>query len=712
LPAEVQGGTSEEERLIAGPGRRSAAGTIAAAAALAGLAASPASAGAAKPAVDCQPYRSTPCLLPFPNDSFTRPDSSSATGLRVDLPQNAMPENAAGKRINVGPYDRADGFDPGSTIIARVPGLDNQQAFAKTDPVKLNNLSRYKGEHTPIVVIDARTGKRALIWVELDSTAADPESTTLLIHPAKLLTEGDRYIVALRHLKDSGGDVIPAPRWFKVFKDDRRHQHGQRARYRSIFKSLKEAGIGRRSLYAAWDFTVESRGSLSRSMVHIRDDAFAQLGDTNLGDGQVQGHAPSFQVREVTTNPFAGIAREISGTFQVPCYLKTANCAQGGSFNYDRSGPTSLPEQAPGNTATAPFDCIIPSAATASTPARASLYGHGLLGSDTEVHAGNVRAMAIEHDFVFCATEWWGLAGDDSGRPGTEDDIPHDAGVLQNLTTFPSVGDRLQQADLNTLYLGRLMRTADGFAASPAFEDGGGTPLFDPAHLYYDGNSQGGIMGGMTIALEPDLTRGVIGVPGLDYGGILLQRSDDFVGTFDTVIKASYPDASEYTPILDIVEQLWSRGEAEAYAENMTASPLPHTPAHKVLIQSAYGDHQVSQYAAAVEARTIGAHGHEPALDPVRSQDKNLFYGIPPLPSSPFDGSGWVIWDDGPGLVSPPPLGNLAPPEGGPASHDPHEDVRATVAARAQKSAFLDDSGGAIVDVCGGAPCHTDVYTP
>jgi hypothetical protein len=215
-------------------------------------------------------------------------------------------------------------------------------------------------------------------------------------------------------------------------------------------------------------------------------------------------------------------------------------------------------------------------------------------------------------------------------------------------------------------------------------------------------------MGGMVVALEPDLTRGVIGVPGLDYGGLLLQRSSDFVGLFDVIVKSSYTDNSQYTLILDLVEQLWSRAEAEGYAEQMTSTPLPDTPKHKVLMQVAYGDHQVSQYSAMVEARTIGAFAHEPALDPTRTQDKNLFYGIPAIQKYPFDGSGVVIWDDGPGLVSPPPLANLPPTTG----HDPHEDPRSTVAARTQKSDFLNNNGGAIVDVCGGAPCHTDVFTP
>src|SRR5204862_2169432 len=130
-----------------------------------------------------------------------------------------------------------------------------------------------------------------------------------------------------------------------------------------------------------------------------------------------------------------------------------------------------------------------PSAASAATAARASLYGHGLFGSDAETHAANVLDMAREHNFMFCATEWWGLAGDSNGAAGTENDIPFDANVLQNLSLFPAIGDRLQQGQLNTLYLGRLMRTGDGFASSPAFQNGSGAALFDPAHLYYDGNS-------------------------------------------------------------------------------------------------------------------------------------------------------------------------------------------------------------------------------
>jgi hypothetical protein len=484
-----------------------------------GVLAAPA-ATAATPAADCQPF-AEPCLLPFPNNLFTKPDPTSATGLRVDLPQAAMPTNTNGVQINVAPYDRFDGFSPGSSIIARVPGLDNQTAFDQTNPVRLADMSQAFAPNAPIVVIDAATSERALIWTELDSNAGDPRHTTLLIHPGKNLTEGHRYIVALRNLKDANGQPLQAPAWFVPFRDQHpRVDKTQEARYRSIFKSLRDAGIKRKELYAAWDFTVASRQSRSSRLLSIRNDAFGQLGDTTLSDLQVQGNAPQFAVTGVqnfTTDQNPKLLREVTGTFTVPCYLTTSGCAIGGGFNYGSTSPDATPTQLSGNLGTAQFDCIIPRAAEGA-PARASLYGHGLLGSRTEVHAGNVQDMAAEHNFVFCATDWWGLA---------QADTFFDISALQDVNRFPAVVDRLQQGVLNTLLLGRLLANPSGFAANAAFQENGNA-LFDTSHLYYDGNSQGGIMGGITTAVAPDYTRAVLGVTGMDYGGILLQRSTDF----------------------------------------------------------------------------------------------------------------------------------------------------------------------------------------
>jgi hypothetical protein len=111
-----------------------------------------------------------------------------------------------------------------------------------------------------------------------------------------------------------------------------------------------------------------------------------------------------------------------------------------------------------------------------------------------------------------------------------------------------------------------------------------------------------------------------------------------------------------------------------------------------------------------MEARTIGASAYTPALDPVRSRDRNLFFGIPSIRRFPFRGSAVEIWDSGAGRVQPPPVGNI-PPTKGPNNIDPHEDPRNTPSAQSQISQFLEPNGK-LVNACGGRPCHSSDYAP
>ena len=664
------------------------------------LASSAGAAASRKPAADCQPFSGTPCLLPFPDNLFTVRDRSTPTGLRVHLPANAMPVNTKGQRASAAEYDRNDGFSPGSAMILHVQGLDNAKAFARTGAVGLLDMKQAFAKNQAIIVIDEATGRRQLIYSELDANAPTPQDTNLMILPGTEFIDGHTYVVALRNLRNAAGRVIAAPSWFEKLRDNRplpTNERSQRARYTRIFAALKRAGITRTNLYEAWDFTVGSEKSLTSRLLAIRNNAFAQLGDDNLASGQVTGSAPAYTVTSNTALSSNPSLRDVQGTFQVPCYLVTCGPTATTGFNYSSRSPDALPTQIPGNVATAQFECIVPSSASPSNPARISLYGHGLLGSRAEVEDSWVQALATNYNMVFCATDWWGLASGDTALAGE---------AVSNLSLFPVVVDRLQQGVLNTLYLGRLMDNPQGFASNPAFQSGG-HPVIDTSQLYYDGNSQGGIEGGLTTAVSPDFRRAVLGVTGIDYGNLLIQRSTDFA-PFKAILEASYPDKSLYPVITDLLQQLWDRGDPDGYAAYMTSHPLPDTPSHTALMQIAYGDFQVSMYAGAAEARTIGASAYEPALDPDRSRDSNLFYGIPAIGHYPFGGSAIEIWDSGPGRVQPPPLGNV-PPTAGPNNQDPHENPRDTPAAQLQISDFLEPDG-AVVNVCGGTPCHSSVY--
>jgi hypothetical protein len=185
----------------------------------------------------------------------------------------------------------------------------------------------------------------------------------------------------------------------------------------------------------------------------------------------------------------------------------------------------------------------------------------------------------------------------------------------------------------------------------------------------------------------------------------------------------NYPNELERPLLLSLMQLLWDRAEANGYAAHMTSDPLPNTPAHKILMHVGFGDHQVSDVAAQVEARTIGASYDPPPLDANRprfagrppGEGLASFYGIPPITFSPFyDGSAIVFWDVGPlriengetkGVTPPPPL-ELPNRQG----VDPHEAPRNAVKARQQKSDFLQPAGH-VSDVCAPSPCYAFGYT-
>lgn len=676
------------------------------------------------------------CMLPFPNDYYTVADKSTDTGRRLNLQTASMPlSTVANKRIDTTEWNRNDGFSPGAMLVTRVPGVD----LARTGAPLIGDLSASLKPDAPVLLIDAETLEQKLIWVELDKNSVSaPDRQTLNIRVAKNLEWGHRYIVAMRNMKNTQGDTIEAGPAFRIYRD--RHQSGldfvndRRDHMESIFATLKKAGVPRESLYLAWDFTVASQRNLTGRMLAIRDAGFAAL----------SGGVPAFTVDPVQDQPLSepNIARRITGTLTVPRFVAapTAGVADitpvvAAVTPYLTTGTLSIPNikaayatlgdkplplesfryasATPGvydnpvwdgsSMLTVPFICNIPRSAINGdgtvNPARISLYGHGLFGKPTEVNAGNVKAMSNEHNFVFCATNWYGFS---------QTEIMPSVFAFFDLSNARVPFDTTQQGVLNMLMLGRLLQSPNGFSSHPAFQMGT-TPqnVLDTRELFYDGNSQGGILGGMLMSVAQDIHRGVLGVPGMNYS-LLLERSADFP-QFAAMVYAAYPDSIDQQFIFSLWQTLWDRAEANGYAQAMTDKPLPNTPPHKVLMHVAYGDHQVSMWSAEVEARTIGAKLFCPALEPGRHPDAVPYFQLSCMDAGGggYDGSAMVVWDSGPGRLAPPPQDNLAPTAG----TDPHEDPRATVLARVQKSEFL-KSNGKVVDVCGGAACKTDVYTP
>src|SRR3954453_7065701 len=71
----------------------------------------------------CDPIDGAQCMLPYPNDWFTKDDPTSATGRRLDLNALAMPRNAEGEPIEPQGWNRSDGLRGGGEILPYVPGM-------------------------------------------------------------------------------------------------------------------------------------------------------------------------------------------------------------------------------------------------------------------------------------------------------------------------------------------------------------------------------------------------------------------------------------------------------------------------------------------------------------------------------------------------------------------------------------------------------------
>src|SRR4051794_40816598 len=701
----------------------------------------------------CDPIDPAQCMLPYPNDWLTKDDPSSATGRRLDLNVLAMPHNAAGKPIEPQEWNRSDGFSAGAQILTVVPGMTKNADLAPSGLPPVTNLGMNGQDDLGVVLLDEETGRRWPVWVEVDQytdeSGAEPAGVVgsvqqdLMIHPAENLTDGHRYIVALRHLVGDNGKQVPAPAAFAAYRDGKTPTTDpRRAHMDNLFKALAQAGVARNNLYLAWDFTTASTKNVTGRLLAMRDDAFAQLGDKTLTDGVVQGNAPAFTVDSVdnfTSQQDSQVARRITGHFTAPCYIAPScdpptkcdqlsqgvfdDCPTPGQFALDPTDPDAVPSQTPGQTYQANFICNVGQTAFGKHDLmRPVEYGHGLFGGAGEVNSGPQKTMTNEHEMLYCATDWTGMA---------TSDVPNALIALNDLSRFPLLTDRVQQGELDFLYLARLMVHPRGFSKDPAFQWGDGSSFIDTREAFYDGNSQGGIYGGTVCAVSVDVRRCVLGVPGMDYS-ILLPRSSDYVAekplaTYDPtafdpgdptgqigysdLFDTSYPDQSQRMLLLDLIQTLWGRSDPNGYASHMR-SGLPNTPSHEVLLHVGGGHHRVANIPAFKGARTMGAAGMPPPLVDARyGSYQDPFWGIPAPAAFPYAGSGITLFDIGPaGYVrdvdgadgggrhdgtNPPPVADLPNRSG----EDPHEAPRRSHCGQLQKSDFL-SVGGLLTSPC------------
>ncbi len=656
---------------------------------------------------DCDPLGEGQCGYPFPSDVYLSADPANPGQKRVEFGDATLPMFSH-TRMSKAAYEDHDGWSPGVTILANLPGAtttglplpDNTNADGHGSDQ--SGLALSVTTASPTILLDTSTDPPTLVphWAELDMSTEDDTDRAFMIRPAVRLKDATRYIVAIRHVKDTNGHDLPAPAVFQALRDGTASNDPSVAPRRSlyddpatgIFALLKKAGIDKTDLQLAWDFTTASRENNTQDMVVMRDKALAALPQ----DG------PDYKILSVDQNPNSYIATRIRGTFRVPFFLTQLD-PDGAKLN---RGSDGLPAQ--NGWRDFPFEVQIPVSVAQGTGGAPVLeQGHGLLGDMTEGDGSYFAQFANEKKYVTVAVDLIGMAHDDNGwaqidasKPAWADDKNDSAAwddedfikkiVTGDIGRFRESVDRQHQGLLNELVAMRLMMGK--FRNDPAMQVGSDHhSVVDLSQgVYWRGDSQGGILGATYMALTTDVTRGYLGEPGMPYS-VLLNRSVDF-GEFFDILQYTYNSARDLQLAMGLLQMQWDRAEPDGYAPYITSNTLPNTPTHYVLMNDALGDHQVTPLGAHVMERALQAKNLKPVVREVWGVDDADEVDDSATADPSAMGDAMTEFDFS---LPAAPVSNVPPsPAAGQSQNafdgeDPHDKVRKTQAAFDQTDTFL-----------------------
>lgn len=621
----------------------------------------------------CNPLGGQGCLLPWPSMAYVTEDASTATGFRLDLPREGMPVNSDGIVLEPAFFNRWDGFSAIGPMLAIFPsGVSADGLPSHKDPAASLAPS------SPIVLLNLDTGERAPFFAEIDQNVKERDrlKAALIIRPLARLKTSSRYAVAIRNtVKDASGNPLEPSPGFAALRDGDSFSHPRfaaiAANAPAMFTALAAAGVDKSELVLAWDFVTASDDFIRSDLRTMRAAALPAIGDA--------GANLSFTTNPSTPPP---LPRRYTGTFKSPSFL-TDGEADASVMRRDAAG---LPVTQ--GTYDARFAAIVPACMATlpqnQLPRPAIVFGHGLFGSaEGYLDDGFVSGIAEQHCVTIIAGDFIGL---------TERQLGVAPLAVNDFNKGPRIADKLTQSIIDFIALESLVRGP--MARSDAFKVGN-NPVIDPSKVFYVGGSLGGIMGNTFLAHDPNLTRGVLAVPGGNWS-MLLERS-----TAWNLLLGAHQGAYQDPEIHQLNLALGFGMGMEPVDPMTTAAhvikdPLYGNPPKNVLIWYALGDSLVTNIATEMIAREMGI----PLLGPSVKTPWNMTAMTAPAPS------GLVVYDE---KREPLPYDTNQPQE----DNGTHSGVNRRPAVMRQLQRFLLESPQVAAQECrlANAPAPCDCTT-
>ncbi len=607
---------------------------------------------------------STPATGPFPTDFLTVPDPQQKTGLRLNLP---LP-NCASQYTScqeTGLLEQLDGFSIRARVTVRFSAAINTSTLRSgMFYVALDNLTL---EEPGI----NKTGDT----VAVDQVVFDPLTNTVYAKPFAALDQHRRYALVITDaVLDSAGAAVTADPAFQTC-----------ALGGSTYCGALQAALGRiassvapHKIVGASVFTTQSATAW---LEHARATlpyvppvvmlaqpqstfAIANLSGIVLNE-QVGVNPPAFNniSLPVSSGLLNGLGSVVIGSYESPSFL--------GGDQTIPPGPTLPGLAVPVNVNPVGFNALLPATPKPAAGYPVVIFGHGFgdsrFGGPTAVAPTLARQGfavvaidAVGHGFgPLSSVTFIDTAGNRTtvNAMGRSMDLNGDGIIESNegcaLTVPIAYGTRdcFRQTVVDLMQLVRAIQAGMDF-------DGDGQPDLDASHIYYAGESLGGMYGAMFMSLEPNVRAAALNVGGASTVDIarwspayqslsnqvlglrmpsLLNAgstfNQDYVLPGQPVHNVTVPGAVDIQNVFETLEWLTNSGDPIAFAPHLQVSPLSGVTARPVLMQFARGDMTVTNPANSMLIRVAGLQGStwEYRHDLARAQAPDL-----PLDPHPF----------------------------------------------------------------------------
>jgi len=478
----------------------------------------------------CDPIDGTRCLLPWPNNTFTVVDSTTETGLRLNIAQQGIATQDNPASIN-----RADGFSRVSPIETGYAGTFDTTTFGDgtTGCVRL-------------IVEQPGSTFGALVPLRFDTVVStDPGTglaTSLLIaYPRVPLAPNTDYaVVVMNSAKLVGGNALTADREGKValgLAAPETAAEGALYAYDAPARAaMQAAGVGTSDAVRVWDFTTRSLSEPTTDLLAVGPielaaydksaasfpDAGPAQPDGGYGDGGgASGTSVGIAIDSVDATVTGTVLMSVIGRVTNVPYFLTAT----GSMNRSAAG---VP--VPMGVHDVPFRVAVP---VGTGNYRIVMYGHGLGGTYDET---TFDEQITTNGAAKIGTQFIGWTATTIG-----DTFALFARVLSG-SEIATAG--LTQSLADTMVVQHALGGALGAVLGGDFLIGQANPAAgrvpNLSQPIWAGGSLGGTMGFVYSTAEPSIAAAVLNVPGAAWTQFVTYS--EIFGYVKLAMAADYPD--------------------------------------------------------------------------------------------------------------------------------------------------------------------------